>query len=75
MNDTLDGQGLEPLGNLNPDLYQVAKGSAVPGFRDIQLGGNAISPGGSGFDMVTGLGTPNVENLVKDIMLRRSVSR
>lgn len=75
MNDTLDGQGLEPLGELNPVLYQVAKGSAVPAFRDIQLGGNAISPGGSGFDMVTGLGTPNVENLVKDIMLRRSVNR
>lgn len=75
MNDTLDGQGLEPLGDLNPILYQVAKGSAVPAFRDIQLGGNAISPGGSGFDMVTGLGTPNVENLVKDVMLRRSVNR
>lgn len=75
MNDTLAGQGLEPLGHLNPDLYHVAKGSAVPAFRDIQLGGNAISPGGSGFDMVTGLGTPNVENLVKDIMLRRSVNR
>jgi hypothetical protein len=25
--------------------------------------------------MVTGLGTPNVENLVKDVMLRRSVNR
>ena len=53
----------------------LAKGAAVPGFRDIQLGGNAISPGGGGFDMVTGLGSPNIENLVKDILLIRSVSR
>ena len=47
----------------------------MPGFRDIDLGGNAISPGGPGYDMVTGLGSPNVENLVKNILLFRSVTR
>jgi len=75
INQFLNEQGLAPLGDFNPLLYQVAKGSAVPGFRDIQLGGNAISPGGSGYDMVTGLGSPNVENLVKNIVLVRTVSR
>lgn len=75
INETLAASGMEPLGNLNPLLYRLAKGAAVPGFRDIQLGGNAISPGGGGFDMVTGLGSPNIENLVKDILLIRSVSR
>lgn len=75
MNETFVSGGMEPLGDLNPLLYQVAKGSAVPGFRDIELGGNAVSPGVSGFDMVTGLGTPNVENLVKNILLVRSVGR
>ena len=75
INQFLNEGGLAPLGDFNPLLYQVAKGSAVPGFRDIQLGGNAISPGGSGYDMVTGLGSPNVENLVKNIVLVRTVSR
>ncbi len=67
--------GTEPLGNLNPVLYQVSKGSAVPGFRDIFLGNNAVSPVGVGYDMVTGLGSPNIENLVKNILLARSVGR
>ena len=30
---------------ISTPLYGVAKGSAVPGFRDIELGGNAVSPG------------------------------
>ena len=75
INQMLNEGGLAPLGDLNPLLYQVAKGSAVPGFRDIELGGNAISPGGSGYDMVTGLGSPNIENLVKNIVLVRTVAR
>ena len=47
INQLLSASGLAQLGDLNPLLYQVAKGAAVPGFRDIELGGNAISPGGS----------------------------
>ncbi len=75
INQLLRAQNFDPLGDFNPLLYQVATGAAVPGFRDIELGGNAISPGGSGYDMVTGLGSPNVENLVKNILLNRTVSR
>ena len=75
INQLLRDQNMRPLGDLNPLLYQLAEGSAVPGFRDIDLGGNAISPGGPGYDMVTGLGSPNVENLVKNILLFRSVTR
>jgi len=72
VNQLLADQGLRPLGDLNPLLYAVAKGSALPGFRDIELGGNAVSPGNPGYDMVTGLGSPNVGNLVKDILLLRT---
>lgn len=75
INQLLDAGGLAPLGDFNPLLYAVATGAAVPGFRDIELGGNAISPGGAGYDMVTGLGSPNIANLVKNILLVRSVSR
>ncbi len=72
INQLLNDQGLRPLGDLNPLLYAVAKGSALPGFRDIELGGNAVSPGNRGYDMVTGLGSPNVGNLVKNIVLIRT---
>jgi len=75
INETFAAGGVDPLGELNPTLYRVSRGSVVPGFRDIRLGGNAVSPGGVGYDMVTGLGSPNVENLVKNILLDRSLSR
>lgn len=76
MNNMFAATGAAPLGELNPVLYQAARGTTAPGFRDIRLGGNAITPGGRpGYDMVTGLGTPNVENLAKAILLIRSAER
>jgi kumamolisin len=75
INQLLDDRGLGPLGDLNPLLYEVAQGSAAPGFRDIELGGNAVSPGNPGYDVVTGLGSPSAANLVKDILLVRTAGR
>lgn len=75
MNDLLKDQGADPLGDLNPVLYAVAKGSATPGFRDIQLGGNAITVPHPGYDMVTGLGSPSVKNLIRGILLTRTARR
>lgn len=76
INANLAAVGEKPLGEANPLLYQLARGSEVPGFRDIRLGGNAVTPGGrAGYDMVTGLGSPNIDSLVKAILLTRSVSR
>jgi kumamolisin len=73
INDKLAGGRVAPLGDFNPMLYRLAKGAATPGFRHISAGGNAISPSSqAGYDMVTGLGTPNVENLVKNILLARA---
>lgn len=74
MNDTLRSSGADPVGFLNPLLYRMAKSTTLPpGLRDVNLGGNAISISGTvGYDMVTGLGTPNVDNLVKNILLVRA---
>lgn len=75
MNQSLVNDGSRPLGNLNPLLYKVAKTAPLPGFHDISLGGNAITPSSTnGYDMVTGLGSPNIANLVRDIELVRGVS-
>ena len=73
INDLYDKTGAQPLGELNPLLYEVAKGSSAPSFRDVELGGNAVAGGGRpGYDMVTGLGSPHVENLAKNILLVRA---
>lgn len=73
INDKFAADGAAPLGELNPVLYEVAKGSALPSFRDVRYGGNAVTHSGrKGYDTVTGLGSPNVDNLVKAILLARS---
>lgn len=69
MNQFLLDRGGRRLGNLNPLLYRVAQGARLPGFRDIVLGGNAVADAGPGYDLATGLGTPDVDNLVRDILV------
>ena len=69
MNDYLTRNGGWPVGELNPRLYRIAAGAPHPAFQDITAGGNAVWLAGPGYDMVTGLGTPNIENLVKDVLV------
>jgi kumamolisin len=68
MNQYLLAHGGHPLGNLNPLLYRVAAGSNLPGFRDVSLGGNAVDTSIPGYDLVTGLGSPNVDNLARNLL-------
>lgn len=61
------------LGFVNPTLYAIGAnaGKYATDFHDITVGQNAFgSPGFSakgGYDLPTGLGTPNVANLVNDL--------
>ena len=68
MNQYLIANGGRALGDLNPLLYKIASGAPLPAFRDVNLGGNAVSTASPGYDLVTGLGTPDVENLAKNIL-------
>jgi kumamolisin len=68
MNQFLLQNGGHPIGNMNPLLYRVAARAARPGFHDVIVGGNAIYDAVPGYDLVTGLGTPNTDNLVRDIL-------
>lgn len=61
------------LGSLNPLLYHVAEGARFPAFRDVTLGGNAVDNAGPGFDLVTGLGTPDVDNLARELLVAQRV--
>lgn len=81
-NDFRLGQGLPPLGFINPLLYHLHE-IAPEAFQDVVTGNNACGVGGSiettpccehsfgatvGWDAVTGLGSPNFELLSKLIM-------
>jgi kumamolisin len=68
MNQYLLANGGRALGDLNPLLYRVAAGANSPGFRDVSLGANAVDVSTPGYDTVTGLGTPNVNELVSDLL-------
>ncbi len=68
MNQYLLAHRGQALGDLNPLVYRVAAGSNLPGFRDVSLGGNAVDFSVPGYDMVTGLGSPNVDNLARDLL-------
>jgi len=51
----------KPLGLLNPILYPLSGSSAI---RDITTGTNGYYSAGQGYDMATGIGVPNVTNLL-----------
>jgi kumamolisin len=74
MNQYLIGHGGSPLGALNPRMYGIATGAPHPAFRDITLGGNAVDTAGPGYDLVSGLGTPDVDGLVQDLLLQQKVT-
>lgn len=68
MNQFLIANGGKPVGNLNPLLYQLAAGARRPAFRDVSLGANAVDTANPGYDLVTGLGPPNIDNLARNLL-------
>ena len=68
INSYLVKKGLKRVGFLNPALYDLAAGKpAFPPFNDITVGNNQVYSAGPGFDVATGLGSPNVWNLARDL--------
>ncbi len=61
-----------PVGFFNPVLYHLANSTQpYPPFHDITVGGNDFYLATPGYDMVTGLGSPNVANLARDLLAGR----
>jgi kumamolisin len=53
---------------LAPILYKLAAThQAHPAFHDVKLGGNRYYDAGPGWDYATGLGSPDVYNLARDL--------
>lgn len=62
-------QGIRRIGPLNPILYRLASTrQPFPPFHDVALGGNRYYDAGRGWDYSTGLGTPDVYNLARDVV-------
>lgn len=67
-----------PLGFINPALYKLANSPRyAQDFQDITLGNNSVDTNGTvvqgysattGWDAITGLGSPNAVNLLPDII-------
>ncbi|BBY74587.1 S53 family peptidase [Mycolicibacterium parafortuitum] len=74
MNQYLLEHGGSLIGDINPLLYRIAEGAPRPSYRDVTLGGNAVDHAGPGYDLVTGLGTPDVDNLVRNLLLAQKVN-
>ena len=73
VNQYLTQRGGTPLGDLNPLLYRAAEGAQLPAFQDVVLGGNAVDNAGPGYDLVTGLGTPNLDNLARVMLVTQGL--
>ncbi|HEY4988224.1 MAG TPA: S53 family peptidase [Opitutaceae bacterium] len=61
INQARASSGMGSIGLLNPHLYPLAGTSA---FNDVTSGNNGAYTAGPGYDLCTGLGSPNVANLI-----------
>lgn len=68
MNQYLIKHAGKQLGDINPALYDIARSSRLPAFRAVELGGNAVDLALPGYDLVTGLGSPRIDNLVQELL-------
>ena len=69
IDEDLGHKSLPLVGFANPALYLFAQSPAglpAPAFHDVTLGSNLHYPAGQGWDMATGLGTPDVGALAND---------
>jgi kumamolisin len=68
INAYLVKKGLKRVGFVNPALYDLAAGKpAFPPFHDVTVGNNLLYSAGPGFDIPSGLGSPDVWNLARDL--------
>ncbi len=68
VNQQLASQGAYSAGFINPTIYAIAAGSIyATDFHDVTVGNNGTHSAGTGYDLCTGLGTPNGFGLASDL--------
>jgi kumamolisin len=61
--------GARDLGFVDPMLYAIAaRPQREPAFHDITTGANRYYPASRGWDFATGIGSPEVANLARDVV-------
>ena len=70
----LKANGGSAIGDLNPLLYRMVEDSPLPALHDITRGGNAVDTAGPGYDLVSGLGTPDVDNLARNLLVLQRIA-
>ncbi|HEV3391367.1 MAG TPA: S53 family peptidase [Solirubrobacteraceae bacterium] len=61
--------GARPLGFVDPMLYAIAaRRQRAAAFHDITIGANRYYPASPGWDFASGLGSPEVANLARDVL-------
>jgi hypothetical protein len=65
INQSRASSGHAPIGFLNPKIYPLLGTSA---FHDITVGNNGAYSATVGYDLCTGIGTPNVASLVQSLI-------
>src|SRR6266568_8345101 len=68
INQYLQTQGKAPVGYANPALYGLFNAQqAFPAFHDITTGNNLYYPATTSYDLASGMGSPDVYNMARDL--------
>jgi kumamolisin len=69
INQQLQSQGKSRPGAMNTVLYTLSNTANVPfpAFHDVALGNNLYYPATANYDLASGLGTPDVYNIARDL--------
>jgi len=68
INEYLQKQGKSRMGFANPVLYGLFNGQEpFPPFHDVTSGNNLFYPSTTGYDMASGIGSPDIYNIARDI--------
>lgn len=70
VNQYVKKNGGKGVGFFNPTLYAVGGSHTepYPPFHNITVGGNFVYPATPGYNLPTGLGTPDLYNLARDVL-------
>jgi subtilase family serine protease len=70
INQYLLSKGKTVVGFANPALYGIFNAQqSLPAFHDVTRGTNLYYPAAAGYDMASGIGSPDINNLAQDLAL------
>jgi len=67
INQYLKDDGKARIGFANPTLYRLNTLQAFPAFHDITDGTNLLYSATTGYDLASGLGSPDIYNIARDL--------